>query len=112
MKVYDKVKLINDENYYKQKNIFKGAIGTIISGEIRDNRFEVAFESNDKNDWYIYCDIKIKDLEVIEDGFATDEMILEELPLNNPKWWCKVEDGYILNLLGDKKNQTPYNYDS
>ena len=27
------------------------------------------------------------------------EQILQDLPKQNPKWWCKVEDGYIINLL-------------
>ena len=40
------------------------------------------------------------------------EFILNDLPQNNPKWWCKVEDGYILNLLGEKKNKEPYKYHS
>ena len=35
-----------------------------------------------------------------------------DLPLNNPKCWCKVENGYILNLLGEKKNSIPYDYNS
>ena len=40
----------------------------------------------------------------------TDKDILNSLPANNPAWWCKVENGYILNLLGQKKNKIPYDY--
>ena len=42
----------------------------------------------------------------------TDEAILEDLPNHDPEWWCKVEDGYIWNLKGEKKNKIPYDYDS
>ena len=33
----------------------------------------------------------------------TDNKIKESLPENHKDWWCKVEDGYILNLNGKKK---------
>ena len=56
--------------------------------------------------------IKISDLEFVEDGKCPDEDILDALPKNNPKWWCKVEYGYITNLIGEKKNKVPYDYDS
>ena len=63
--------------------------------------------------WNVYRSWNnIKDLELIEEGIATDEMILDALPQNNPRWWCKVEDGYILNLLGEKKNKEPYKHNS
>ena len=26
--------------------------------------------------------------------------------------WCKVEDGYIINLKGEKKNKIPFDYES
>ena len=38
--------------------------------------------------------------------------LLRDLPNHNPKWWCKVENGYIMNLLGEKKNKIPYQYNS
>ncbi len=84
--------------------------GTIIQPEIRDNNFFVVFTDPNfvKEDEFVV--IKIEDLQLVEDGGATDKQILEELPLNNPKWWCKVEGGYILNLLGEKKNKIPYDY--
>ena len=128
MKIYDSVKVIKDDETYKQNGIYKGMIGTIILPEIRDNCFYVNFiDENfkihkDDYDWFrlhykeikddIFCIIKIEDLEVVEDGNATDEMILEELPKNNPKWWCKAEDGFIVNLLGEKKNKIAYDYNS
>ncbi len=56
--------------------------------------------------------IKIKDLELLEESDITDNDLLEAIPKNDPSWWCKVENGYIINLLGEKKNKTPYNYNS
>ena len=49
----------------------------------------------------------VGDIETVEDGHYTDEIILKDLPKQNPKWWCKVENGYIINLLGEKKNKIP-----
>ena len=126
MNVYDKVKVINDRDEYKKYGIYRGMIGSIICGEIRDNTFNVCFidpKFYDKsivwtdetiNDFEDdkFCPIKIEDLELVENGFADDNIILSELPKNNPKWWCKVEDGYIKNLLGEKKNKIPYDYNS
>ena len=107
MKLYDKVKIIRMDSEYKKDIEFLK--GTIIQPEIRDERFYVAFS---KGEGYLYQDVKINDLEVVEEGWGTDEVILEELPQKNPKWWCKVEDGFILNLLGEKKNKIPYDYNS
>ena len=112
MKYLDKVRLIVDRDRYKKDNVFKGEIGTIWLPEIRDNEFYVAFETGDEKDWYKYSCIKIEDLELVEDGGCPDEDILDEIPQNNPRWWCKVEDGYIINLLGEKKNKEPYKYNS
>ena len=126
MQVYDKVKVLKDRDEYKKYDVYKGMIGTIICGEIRDNSFHVVFidpRFYDKNFVWTdenmktmkednFCTIKIEDLEVVEKGFADDNIILESLPKKNPKWWCKVEDGYILNLLGEKKNKIPYDYNS
>ena len=60
----------------------------------------------------IFCEINIQDLELVEDGGCTDEELLERLPKKDPHWWCKVEDGLIMNLKGDKKNKIPYDYNS
>lgn len=112
MKLFDKVKILCDKPEYLEENVHKGEIGTIWSAEMRGNTFEVIFDNHDENEWYKYAVVNIEDMEVVEDGKATDKMILEELPKNNPDWWCKVEDGYILNLKGKRKNKIPYDYDS
>ena len=111
MKWLDLVKVKCSKEKYEKEKVFKGAIGTIIMSEIRSNCFEVVFSDKEGKD-YAQIEIKIEDLEVVEDGNATDEMILEELPKNNPKWWCKVEHGFIVNLLGEKKNKVAYDYNS
>ncbi len=112
MKIYDKVKVVKIRESYNDENIKLNDIGKICVAEIRVNSFYVRFETGEDSNLYKYCDINIEDLELVQDGYATDEMILEELPKNNPKWWCKVEDGYIMNLLGEKKNKIPYDYNS
>ena len=126
MKLFDKIKVINDCNYYNKNGVHKGRIGRINSAEIRDNCFEVIFiderfwdknfkwtdenMSTMKND--IFLEMPIEDLEVVEESDVTDDDILSSIPLHNKKWWCKVENGYIVNLLGEKKNKIPYDYDS
>ena len=112
MKYLDKVKLIKKRNEYADNNVSVGEIGTIFEAEIRDNSFFVIFDNKSEYKWYKDCIIKIQDLELVEEGNVTDEEILETLPKNNPKWWCKVENGYIMNLLGEKKNKIPYDYNS
>lgn len=128
MNIYDDVKVINDREEYKKEGVFKGMIGRILLGEIRNNSFYVDFiDKNfeihkDDPQWFenhyeeleddIMIPIKIEDLELVRKNWATDKTILDELPANNPEWWCKVEDGYIVNLLGEKKNKIPYDYDS
>ena len=126
MKYLDKVKLIKDRKEYKKEGIYSGRIGTIMDAEIRDNCFHVIFIDSkhyDKN--FIWTDenistleediflvIKIEDLELVSDNHTSDEVILDSLPKNDPRWWCKVEDGFIYNLLGEKKNKIAYDYDS
>ncbi len=112
MKYLDKVKLTVDRDRYKKDNVFKGEIGIIWLPEIRENEFYVAFETGNQKDRYKYSCIKIEDLELVEDRGCSNEDILDGIPKNNPKWWCKVEGGYILNLLGEKKNKIPYDYNS
>lgn len=104
-------------------------VGTIVLAEIRSNQFYVNFiDKNfeihrDDPEWFeehydeleddIDLPISIEDLELVEENKKiTDEIILSNLPANNPAWWCKVENGYIMNLLGDKKNKVPYDYNS
>ena len=109
MKYMDKVRVVSDN--YQNQNVCLGEIGMIINPEIRENEFYIIFDNNDY-EWYKYCAIKVEDLELVEEGNYSDEQILQDLPKQNPKWWCKVEDGYILNLLGEKKNKVPYDYES
>lgn len=124
MKLFDDIKIINENKYYTENGIFKGRIGTINSPEIRDNCFEVVFIDerffNKNFQWTeenietmkddILIDVKIEDMEVIKESNATDEDIYEMLPGKTN--WCKVENGYIINLVGEKKNKIPYNYNS
>ncbi len=126
MKLFDDVKVIKDCEYYNENGVFVGRIGTINSAEIRDNTFEVVFIDErfwDKSfEWTdenvetmkddVFLEMDIEDLEVVKESNATDEDILESIPLKNKKWWCKVENGYIINLLGEKKNKIPYDYNS
>lgn len=111
MKWLDTVRVTVSKEKYEKKGVFKGAIGTIILSEIRYNEFEVVFSNPDGKD-YAEIEIDVSDLELVKDNKLSDESILEDLPKQNPRWWCKVEDGYILNLLGEKKNKIPYDYDS
>lgn len=112
MKIYDLVKVVNSKKEYLEKVVKVGDVGRISEAWIVDNCFTVAFSTDNDEEFYKFCEIKVEDLELVEEGWGTDEVILEELPKNDPRWWCKVEDGYIINLLGDKKNKIPYDYNS
>lgn len=126
MKFLDDVEVIIDRKKYSEEGVYKGMIGTIIDAEIRDNCFHIIFvdkRCKDKNFMVdeenflslkddILCPIEIKDLKLVKDNNCTDEKILEAIPLHNEKWWCKAEDGYIINLKGEKKNKIPYDYES
>ncbi len=126
MKLFDKVKIIKNCDYYNQNGVYKGRVGRINSAEIRDNCFEVVFiderffdktfQWTDENMYTmkddVFLEVPIEDLQVVEESKATDEDILESIPLKNKEWWCKVENGYIMNLLGEKKNKIPYDYNS
>lgn len=109
MKYNDTVKLINYRKAYNEDEIHLNDIGSIILPEIRDDEFYVCFETQNG---YKYASVKIQDLELVKDAGSSDDDILEAIPKNNPHWWCKVEDGYIMNLLGEKKNKIPYDYNS
>lgn len=126
MQQYDKVRLIKDREEYADEGAYAGIIGRICEAEIRDGDFLVDFM--DQRCWdkdfvvtkdnmhtiqedIIIC-VRVEDLELVEKGFGNDEMLLANVPNNDPRWWCKVEDGYIMNLLGEKKNKIPYNYNS
>lgn len=123
MKLFDEVKVINDKERYKEYNIHKGMVGTIIDAEIRFNAFQVIFTDpktkqpnfdweNEKWEDDIVEYIDIEDLEVVKESDVTDEFILKSLPEKYPNWWCKVEDGYIINLQGEKLNKVPFDYNS
>lgn len=128
MKLLDKVKVIKDRPEYNNEGIFAGRVGRIIDAEICWNEFHVGFVDSrlyDKNfvvteeNMYdleddILLHIKVEDLELVETCEETnsDEYLLANLPNKDPRWWCKVKDGYIYNLLGEKKNKIPYDYDS
>lgn len=109
MKWLDEVKVLTDK--YESEGVKKGAIGTIILSEIRSNKFEVVFSDKDGRD-YAMIEIFVGDIEAVRSANITDEDILEDLPGNNPEWWCKVEDGYIVNLKGERKNKIAYDYNS
>ena len=109
MKLYDDVIVINDK--YENIGINKGSHGAIVLAEIRDNCFEVEFFDLQKDVYELQC-INVADLEVTHESAVTDEHILDELPSRDKHWWCKVENGYIINLLGEKKNKIPYDYNS
>ena len=126
MKFLDKVEVINDKKENIDNEVHKGMIETIIDAEIRGNCFNVifidervkdkTFMSIEENFLSLKDDIlypiNIKDLKLIEDNHCTDDTILDSIPLHNKDWWCKVEDGYIINLKGERKNKIPYDYDS
>ena len=124
MKLLDEVCVLTDD--YKDEGITKGMIGTIIEADIRWNSFYVCFQdqrvydkefiSKEENIFKLKNDIcagiKIKDLKLYKDGNCTDELIRASLPENHKDCWCKVEEGFILNLKGEKKNKIPYNYNT
>ena len=120
MKLFDKVKVLVSKEKYEKREVFKGMIGTIIDAEIQFREFQVIFTDptpfteetmySIKPD--ILCYIHVKDLEVVEESNCTDEYLLKNLPNQDIRWFCKVEDGFITNLLGEKLNKIPYDYDS
>ena len=109
MKWLDEVRVTSDK--YENRGIKKGDIGTIILSEIRELAFEVAFTYPGGYDDEL-IEIYVGDLELVRDIGLTNEDILEDLPGHDPNWWCKVENGYILNLKGERKNKIPYDYKS
>jgi len=112
MKFLDIVKVVYVNEDYKNYGVKEGDVGTIIEAAIRDDYFLVVFPGSNIFDDDIIAPIRINDLEFVKSGNASDELILNDLPKNDPRWWCKVEDGYILNLLGERKNKIPYDYNS
>ena len=109
MKWLDEVCVISKKEKYENKGIKVGAVGTILMPEIRENKFYVAFCDKDGKE-IANIEIDIDDLKLVKSSNITNQDILEELPSKNPKWWCKVENGFILNLLDERKNAIPYKY--
>ena len=116
MKLFDTVKLISDKEKYKIDGVKKGEIGTIIQECIiftasKIGCFDVVFfpEAPNKD---VYVSVDVCDLEVVEESAITDEELLECISSHDPSRYCKVVDGYIMNLKGEKLNKIPYKYDS
>ncbi len=109
MKYLDSIEVTTDK--YAHLGIKKGTKGAIVMPEIRNNTFECELFEVDE-EIYPILSVNVSDLEVIQPSDITDKDILEDLPNQDPHWWCKVEDGYIVNLLGERKNKIPYDYDS
>ena len=110
MKYFDRVRVISDD--YEEYGIKRGDEGHILLPEIRYGAFEFHREDPVTGMDDASAAVKVKDLELVIDYHATDEMILDALPLTNPAWPCKVENGFIVNLLGEKVNKIAYDYDS
>ncbi len=110
MKYLDRVRVITDK--YEEKGVKKGDEGHILSAAIRYNTFNFYREDPVTFADDISAAIFVGDLELVESSDITDEEILEDLPKRDPNWWCKVEDGFIKNLKGERKNKIPYDYNS
>lgn len=109
MRYLDKVKLLKDYGEKAQT----GDVGVIWLPEIRDNTFFVMFDKTKSDEPYdpVYYSVNIADIELVEEYGLTNEQISQDLPSDEP-WLCIVEDGYIKNLNGEKKNKIAYDYDS
>lgn len=115
MKLLDEVRVIN--NNYEDKGVLQGMIGTIIEADIRWNSFYVCFQDQrvyDKEFMKIQDNIfklnkdiclgvKISDMEVVRESNIDNNDIYNNLPANHKDCWCKVEEGFIVNLKGEKK---------
>lgn len=108
MKYLDRVRILTDD--YEKYGIHKGDEGHIMNAEIRYGTFFVCRENPETLEDDADAEVKIQDMEVVKSSNMTDENILNALPLHNPEWGCKVEDGYILNLKGERLNKYAYNY--
>lgn len=111
MKYLDGVRLTVSRKQYEELGLTVGSLGAIVMPEIRGNMFEVEFFEVNKKGFEVQP-IYVGDLEVTRESNVTDEDILDELPNHDPAWWCKVENGYIVNLKGKRKNKIPYDYKS
>ena len=73
MKWLDTVKVIT--NKYENQGVKKGAVGTILMSEIRNDTFWVVFSDTNGKD-YAELNIKVFDLELVKDNGLTDADIL------------------------------------
>ena len=116
IKLYDRVKLIVDKTKYQKEGVKKGDVGTIIQECLmftgsKIGSFDVMFFEDSEDD-EVYVSVDVCDLEVVSESAITDENLLEGLPMHDPSRYCKVVDGYIMNLKGEKLIKIPYKYDS
>ena len=102
--------IVITSNRYIKNGIPKGARGAIVEPEIRNGTFLCELFNLDLFDEL--HEIHIEDMKVTRESTVTDEEIKAALPTPDPKWWCKAENGYIINLLGERKNKIPYDYNS
>lgn len=109
MKWLDEVKVTTND--YADQGVPQGTVGTIIFSWINDGEYEVVFSDELGRD-YADIMISVKHLQVVRSSSVTDADILDDLPGKDPRWWCKVCNGYIVNLKGERKNKIPYDYDS
>lgn len=107
MKWMDEVKVLTDK--YEEQGVKKGEKGLIIEPEIVDNKFNVVFFKGDGWD-FVVLDVFIGHIRETKESEATDKDIKRRLPNKDASIWCKVEDGIILNLKGERKNTIPYDY--
>ena len=112
MKMYDLVMVENAKDYILRQGVRTKRVGKIISPDIEDASFMVAFVDERCIEEDLFACIKIEDLVLVEKGFANDKIILRALERKGPKTWCKVENGFIVNLEGDRKNKIAYDYNS
>lgn len=112
MKMYDLVMVEKAKAYILGQGVRTKRVGKIISPEIENLSFEVAFIDDRCIEADVIASIKIEDLVLVEEGFANDNILLRALERKGGKTWCKVENGFIKNLVGDTKNKVAYDYES
>ncbi len=108
MQYLDRVRLISDD--YEQYGLHRGDEGHILNAEIRYGKFCFYREDPVTKFDDDGVSVRIEDLELVEASGSSDEAILEDLPLHNPEWGCKVIDGFIYNLKGERLNEYAYDY--
>ena len=116
MKLYDKVRVTVDKGKYSKEGVKKGDVGTIVQECLmftgsKVGCFDVMF-FEDGEEGEVYVSVDVCDLELVKESAFTDEELLECISDHDPSKWCKVVDGYIMNLKGEKLNKIAYKYDS